>query len=53
VPQDNQNLQLEIKDCNDQQQDFEEEIEAAIAEELVFLHQENERLRLEQENMTR
>jgi hypothetical protein len=32
----NQVLQLEIKDCNDQQQDSDKEIEATIVEELAY-----------------
>jgi hypothetical protein len=46
-------LETEIEDYDDQQQGSEEENEATIAEELAYLQQENERLRLEEENMTR
>jgi hypothetical protein len=46
-------LHLEIEDNNDQQEDSEEEIEASIVEELAYLHQKNEHLRLEQESMAR
>jgi hypothetical protein len=53
LPQINQELQLEIEYCNDQHQDYEEEIEATIAEELAYLWQENKRLRLEQESIMR
>jgi Skp family chaperone for outer membrane proteins len=52
-PQVNQDLETEIEDYDDQQQGSEEENEATIAEELAYLQQENERLRLEEENMTR
>jgi hypothetical protein len=52
-PQGNQDFEPEIKDFNDQHQDSEEEKEAAITEELEYPWQENERLRVEPENMTR
>jgi hypothetical protein len=51
--QDNQEPHLETEDCNDQQQDFEEEIKVSIVKELAYHHQENEHLRLKQENMMR
>jgi regulator of replication initiation timing len=44
---------LEVQARDDQHQDYEEEIEALIEDELVHLHQENERLQLEQEHMAR
>jgi hypothetical protein len=42
-----------IKTQEDLQQDSEEEIKAVIEDELVHLRQENERLRLMQEHLTR
>jgi hypothetical protein len=52
-PQVNLDMEAGMEDYDDQQQDFEEENEAAIAEELAYLRQENECLRLEQEIMIR
>jgi hypothetical protein len=52
-PQNNQDPKLEAKVGNDQHQDSEEEIEAIIQDKLISLHQENERLQLEQEHMAR
>jgi hypothetical protein len=46
-----QHQETEIQE--DQQQDSEEEIEAIIEDELVLLRQENERLRLMQEQLYR
>jgi hypothetical protein len=43
----------DIKIQDDQQQDSKEEIKAIIKDELVRLHQENERLWLMQEHMAR
>jgi hypothetical protein len=49
----NQDPQVEVEAGDDQHHDSEEEIEALIEDELVHLHQENERFRLEQEHITR
>jgi hypothetical protein len=51
--QNNQGPHLKAEADNDQHQDFEEEIEAVIEDELTLLRQDNERLLLEQERMTR
>jgi hypothetical protein len=53
APQDNQARQLEIGGDNDQHQDSKEEIKVVVAEELTYLQQENECLKLEQENTAR